>query len=392
MDSSSTSAVTAAAHPPSASTLATADAARDAAASEEAVRSGRRRLPLGTSDVITYLHHAYPLSIAAAQGTQYENWLFNNYVQLRCHRDLVGAAAVTEFDFYLLPNHFTRLGSFLCMPQIYASLLWTSRDGIVPGIQRCVDEGWYIQVPLDEYYVPCRAAFGKRHYIHELLIFGYDRDAQTFDVLGFDDRMEFGSQTVSVQALEDAIALADTRHHYDPGGVRLYRYVASELYAADPSVASEFLHDYVGGRDTSQRFRALDTPRADFVYGVAVYEPLAAFYSALAARPDAMDIRPVQLLWEHKRCMLARLRRFVALGWLPVDDAAIAAYEPLVEHANALRLLGLKYWMTRKEGVLARMAAGLLELGEREKAVLAPLSTRLVRRSPPAAEAATSSP
>jgi hypothetical protein len=342
--------------------------------------AARKVLPVGQPGVITYLHHAYPLSIAAGAGLYHSNWLFNNYVQLRCARELVGAAAITEFDFYLLPTHFSRFGDFLRMPQLFASLLWTRREEIIPAVIRGIDQGWYLQIPLDEFYIPCRAAFGKRHYIHELLVFGYDAEARTLKILGFDDRMEFGEQQIAFRELEDAIALADTSSHYDPGGVRLYRHVASERYPADPSMATEFLTDYCEERDSSQRFRAMLPARDGYVYGFGVYAPLAAFYGTLRERPEAMDIRPLQLLWEHKKCMAERLARWVELEWLPPDDPALGSYAAIVEQANGLRLLGLKYWVSQQPAVLERVSTRLLALRDREREVLEPVLAKLKRK------------
>jgi hypothetical protein len=266
------------------------------------------------------------------------------------------------------------------MPQLFASLLWTKREEIIPAVVRGIDQGWYLQIPLDEFYVPCRAAFGKRHYVHELLVFGYDTEARTLQILGFDDRMEFGEQQIAFGDLENAIALADTSQHYDPGGVRLYRHVDSERYPADPSTAAEFLADYCEERDSSQRFRAMLPPRDGYVYGFGVYSPLAAFYGTLSERPQAMDIRPLQLLWEHKKCMADRLARWVELGWLSPDDPALGSYPAVVEQANSLRLLGLKYWVSRQVSLLDRVSTGLIALRERERAALEPVLEKLRRK------------
>ena len=338
--------------------------------------SSQRQLTTGTPEVIAYLHHAYPLSVAAAQPAFRDNWLFNNYLQLRCQRGLVGAQAVTEFDFYLLPSHFTSWGGVLRMQQIPPSLLWRARSEILEAIVAAIDQQFYVQVPADEFYVPRRAAHGQRHYVHELMLFGYDRRERTFDILGFDEQLEFGAQRIAFSDLEDAIALADLSQHYDRGGVRLYQ-LHEQAYPADPTLVSEFLDDYLAAHDTSQRFRALEPVKPGYLYGMAVYEELASFFQSVSEQPGAMDIRPLQLIWEHKRCMQLRLQRLVGLGWLANDTAQGRDYEPVTERANSLRLLGLKYLMTSNGALLARIAQGLRELAELERGVLAPVLSQL---------------
>ena len=338
--------------------------------------SSQRQLTIGKPEVIAYLHHAYPLSVAAAQPAFRDDWLFNNYLQLRCQRGLVGAQAVTEFDFYLPPTHFTSWGGVLRMAQVPPSLLWRARGEILEAIMAAIDQEFYVQVPADEFYVPRRAAYGQRHYVHELMLFGYDRQERTLDILGFDEQHEFGAQRIAFLDLEDAVALADLSQHYDRGGVRLYQ-LHQQTYPADPTLVSEFLDDYLAAYDTSQRFRALEPVKPGYLYGMAVYEELASFFQSVCEQPGAMDIRPLQLIWEHKRCMQLRLQRLVELGWLASDAAHGRDYEQVIERANSLRLLGLKYLMTNKGALLARIAEGLRELAELERSILTPVLSRL---------------
>jgi hypothetical protein len=123
---------------------------------------------------------------------------------------------------------------------------------------------------------------------------------------------------------------------------------------------------------------------------MAVYEELASFFQSVSEQPAAMDIRPLQLIWEHKRCMQLRLQRLVELGWL-ANDAHGREYEPVIERANSLRLLGLKYLMTSKGALLSRIAEGLRELGELERSILAPVLSRLREKQAHLAEPGTGS-
>jgi len=336
-------------------------------------------LPLGSPEVISYLHHAYPLSIAAARRTFCENWLFNHYLQLRCRRGLIGAGAVTEFDFQLPPTHFTDWGGRLRMPQIPAELLWRSREEILSAVARAIELGFYVQIPVDEFYIPRRAAYEKRHYVHELLVFGYDRATSEVHVLGFDEQLEFGKQRVGFSELEDAVALADLSQHYDRGGVRLYHACEGAEYEADPVWVTELLEDYLAERDSSRRFGTLEPVKPGYLHGMAVYAELASFIASGAAEPGAMDIRPLQLIWEHKRLMFTRLQRLATLGLLMAESAAVTGYAAVVERANALRLLGLKYFVANSGALLERIAAGLRELAHAERELLGAALAQLRR-------------
>jgi len=337
--------------------------------------SWQKTLVIGKPDVITYLHHAYPLAVAAVHRSFCDNWLFNNYLQLRCSRELVGARAVTEFDFYLLPTHFTDWGGLLRMPQIPSEMLWRSRSEITEAVLRALDREFYVQIPVDEFYVPRRAAYGKRHYVHELFVFGYDRRAREVDVLGFDEQLEFGRQRLGFAELEESVALADLSQHYDSGGVRLYHARQGPEYPADPSWVVELLDDYLAERDTSLRFRAQEASKSGYLYGTAVYGELAAFCASVSEQPGAMDIRPLQLIWEHKRIMQVRLQRLAELGFLSPESAA--GYAATVERANTLRLLGLKYLISSQNALLERVAVGLRELARLERELLLPVLAQL---------------
>lgn len=45
-------------------------------------------LPLKEAKVVTYNFEAFPMSILEANGDEYYEWLYTNYIQLNSHNDI----------------------------------------------------------------------------------------------------------------------------------------------------------------------------------------------------------------------------------------------------------------------------------------------------------------
>lgn len=47
-------------------------------------------------------------------------------------------------------------------------------DGVASWIRQAIDEGFYVAVSLNKYYLPCAAEYRKRHFNHQTMFYGYD--------------------------------------------------------------------------------------------------------------------------------------------------------------------------------------------------------------------------
>ena len=318
--------------------------------------------------VIGYLHHAYPLSILANEEA-YLPWFHSNYIQLYCPPNFQNPSSnrTMKFNFYRRPDQRVSFSPYLKVQLLDRDLIFKSPTDILPFIVACIDKGYYIQPTVDEYFLPDSAAYQKRHLVHETLIYGYDK--QTFVGIGYNKNGDYASYHIMFSELEQAIVHADLTGHYDPDGLRLFKYDSQAKYDFDIYLVREQFTNLLHSRNTSYRFRMVANP-SDGAYGLATYSCLKSYIESFLYSPFSFDIRPAHILWEHKKCMVNRLKYMEDYGYLKSEDGFSVQYEELARKTGMLRMMLLKFKITHSAVLLHRVLSILDDIAEEEKNLL----------------------
>ncbi len=334
-------------------------------------------LPLGQSRVVSYQHHAFPLSILAATGWScVDNWLFSHYVQIESPAELKGGFQATEIDFHLTPTHYFHFANSLWILNIRREAFWSTKTQVVPAMMSLLAQGYYLQLTMDDRFIPGSRVFGAEHPVpHESLVHGIDLRAGLAWILGFDAQMQFASRSVPVSSLEHAVWHCDLSGHYDPDGLKLLRAREERWTTKSPHAVLNGLEDYLDSKDATLRRPGLEPVRTDYVYGLAAQDAVARFHEGLSS--PLVDIRPSHFLWEHKCLMHQRLRDLEAMGWM---TGLASEYESVVREANAIRLLALKLLMIPQSFLGRRIGQRIQAMTLREREILARCRDALASR------------
>lgn len=333
--------------------------------------------PLKTPPVLGYLHHAFPLSVVLGRADGLP-WLYSNYIQLSCPSTFDFRAQIEgrrrKFDFYLHPDYYAVHPNSHVRPSPLLESCWFDRDlalaegGLVRFLIRAIDRGYCVEACADEYHVPGMACYQAQHRTHEILVSGYDLETSTFVVsIGFDRSGDYAVDEIEFGDIERAIGSADLTGHYNQLGIGLLRSAKQVRYELDVAWIVEQLDDYLEAMNTSRRFRALRTPD-DQLYGVAVYAWLRRYFDFLVDHHDCYDIRPLHILWEHKKLMVDRARFLAARGF--VDESVCDRVKGIADRVGAMRMMLLKARVTREMSLIERIGDGLGRVREEEVGVL----------------------
>ena len=280
-------------------------------------------LPLNEDPPVRgYLRHAFLFSILSTDDI-YLPWLFGgNYTQLVFDRD----PGWMPLDFYT-PLGYSGSGfacPFLDAQWIGRTLIEGGYGSLVPFLTESIDEGYYARLTVDEFYLPGRTSYRRRHFMHSLLVHGYDRGRGLFLAAGYLANGEYGSTRVSFTELEEAFAVgleplesedcdrgndgsgsdtgprrfdgvgsrADLRRcmhskrlsNVESNRVWLVRYNREARFELDFGAALEMLEDYANSARTPSRFASILTfpnkvytlgqtvpEREDLTFGVETY-------------------------------------------------------------------------------------------------------------------------
>jgi hypothetical protein len=329
-----------------------------------------RTLPIGHPPIIGYLHHAFPLAILS-QNENYLPWFYGHYIQVHCPSNLAlgpDPARKRKFNFYRPPGYDDAPTFGLSVTKLSRELVLVN-GRVIDFVRRAILLGKYVQVCVDEFDIPGKKAFQQRHLLHELFIYGFDDMDACVETLGFQSNGDFGKLKIGYDDLQRAFDAGEKNNKYDPDGLRLFSLDETVSYTFDIDAVLEGLEDYVLSQNTSERFRMLAEPIGG-VFGCATYRCLIEACIQLFVHPEWYDIRPVHVLWEHKVCMLARIRYLEGEGYLNVADGLGDLYATIEMQARTLRMMMLKLRVSRDTEILKRIIQKLEHLAQDEGRIL----------------------
>ncbi len=316
----------------------------------------RKKLPISIPPIIGYVIHAFPLSIILNYNKCLP-WFFSNYIQLSCNTQFKN----NFFDFFALCP---ALEGIPWIDSIYPGIPWINRhsiDGhtfiecnldINKIIINSLSRNNYIVCHLDEFFVPNSSSYQNGHFFHENLIYGYDMDKMTYDILGFDKHRKFAHNKISFQAFKQA------SENHDIKFLRINDEFSFEL---DLKFIRDLLLDYLYSENSSDRLRMIKNPTKNCVYGMSVYKELIQYFTLLSEDSVDFDIRPLHILWEHKKCMRLRIE-FISKNYESAAaglEETFNEYSILEQRCLSIRNLLIKYLIRKHPANIEKIISSL---------------------------------
>ena len=238
---------------------------------------------------------------------QVYNWKYMNYLQLSYTEN----AHFVWLDYYLYPRKnysFNHSQQFLDITSTPLYEVYELHGSIADGVLWYLKHGYYVEVTLDEYYVPERAATGKNHFYHNNLLYGFSADESEFYGLGYKDKLQVA--TISKNLVNEYIK--------EDSLVKLYKYNPNNLAIPfDMKRFIELLKGFVQGESTGLGFSNI-LPEDNYTYGLKVFEVM--LQEQRAKYVIQHDQRVVYLIYEHAKLMAERLEFFRHRRYLSEDE------------------------------------------------------------------------
>lgn len=321
--------------------------------------SGKVLPLLKTPPVIGYQHHAYVLGILLAADNESILWFYNNYIQLeytphdRCH-----------FNFYRAPWESL---PFFEYEFISKSTLTRHGISIHDYIADKIENGYYIIADLDEFYIPCRIPHNKNHYYHDNLIFGYDRIHENYDIIGFTDDRQYSCTKVDYESLEAALFSNEKSEFGTVPRPIIFalRKKRDYKFAIDIALICDLMSDYLNSGDTSCRYRFYDASSDGRIFGINACRELSSVLENYLTDSREIDIRPFQILWEHKKSMSSRIQYLYSNNFVNDIKDILEGCKCLEKKALAIRNTVLMFEITKNPkiipGVIAELNSIIIE-------------------------------
>lgn len=245
----------------------------------------------------------YYIGIHAYIGkNQYITWKNMNYLQLFYNEvDTNGV----WLDYYIFP----RKGydaSYNCYCQfldtIYENLdkhLEVFKD-IHQYIKWNIDQKYYVNICLDEYFIDGRKAFNNKHYYHYNLFYGYDDKKSVYYVIGYNNGKIVTSK-ISYDRFQSKIIIGNS--------IVKYYFRISDDIVFDVNYFTNLVKEYMYGLNSSSKTANLLTQKKG-VYGLDIFNELLTKPKGIYVLIN--DFRVSFLLLEHCKIMEDRLKFLIA--------------------------------------------------------------------------------
>ncbi len=314
----------------------------------------QRKLPITVPPIIGYTIHAYPLSVIFNYNETLP-WFLSNYIQLVCDTRYKG----NFFNFSVLP---CILEGSKWIDSVYPGNPWIKRNSIEGYFLRnynieindfminSINHNNYVVLHLDEYYIPDTRSYKIRTFYHENLVYGYNIKDKTYNALGFNGKGIFGDIRISFENFEEGVK---SNFAYCPDGqIKLLSYNNEYSYEVDLVLISDQLTDFLYSQRTDNNYRTFRNPSQNCVYGLAVYGGLIEYFRLLSEGKVYHDIRPLHILWEHKKCMLLRMEYLLKLYPSTELEEIYNQYQLVEKKCLIMRQYLMKYSISNKPELL----------------------------------------
>ncbi len=319
-------------------------------------------LPLVEPLYSTY-HHQGPCTAIIKDNPTIRNWYLNQVMNLSCNRKFLSGFTTPEIT---IPD-----SSWSVNP--YFDRQWCStrfaKGHIHYIIREMLNQGYYVAFSgIDDYYIEGKSWYKERHFSHDGLICGYNKDDKTFCVYSYDSNWvyrKFWTPQKCFNQSRKAMLKKETISNFC--GLK----AKGDNVAFFPETVCTKLKEYL---DSDLKKYPFDGEGN--VFGIVVHEFIAEYVTKLhngSIPYERMDRRVFRLIWEHKKAMLERIHALEEA--LEINKRYGKQYEQIVAEADKMRMLYASHHMRRRDSVLPIIREKLLTLSVNERKIL----TLLVR-------------
>lgn len=344
-----------------------------------------KQLPFKTPQIIGYQSYAFPLGIVA----NYDNclpWFYSYYIQLRCVSNFIERRDLW-FDF-LDGNVF---GGIPCLDyDFYTKEDFSyNYDNLVDQIIESIGKDSYIYTSVDLFYIPKTIPYQQTHYSHDILVLGYNLHDSSLTIGHFNNKglfdiynipmIDFYSAFISSgfpicneQNLVILLKMKDKNHIYNLDVNHIKKMLTDYISSKEPSSMAGMDFAFKNKFHSDQALRCMSEyydsnitkMKRDRIYGITVYDYLLQYIECLPGYSEIdFDIRPIHILWEHKKCMVMRIHFMHQCGYLDNKaDLLLETFSQIEQKAIALRNTGIKYYFTKNNQLLGCMKLSLEEM------------------------------
>lgn len=314
-------------------------------------------LPIVEPMYSTY-HNQCAATAMIGSNPSIRNWELNESVALFCERKFLNGLStplisVVESQYELNPH----------LDSVYIDLA-ENKQQFNALIRHFVDSGYYVYFNnVDDYYLDGKTWYKQRHFYHDGLICGYDRESKAYCIYAYDISWKLNKLWIPYRSFNKGL---QSMRKVGRQGYIIALKPTDTLVAFEPSRAIINLKDYL-----NSTFEMYPTSEQGIVFGIIVHDYIAMYLDRIAEGlipHERVDRRVFRVIWEQKKVMLERIQKLEETLDFPQNWSV--EYEKIVREANNIRLVYASYTIRKKETSILIIKEKLLWIKQQEEKIL----------------------
>mgnify|MGYP004600465723 CR=1 FL=1 len=195
-----------------------------------------------------------------------------------------------------------------------------------------VEDQFYVNICLDEFYVPERSVYGKEHYKHYNLFYGFNDEEKVYYVMGY------GVKSIPVVSMVPYDVL--TEENILSENLIRYKFSTSTVNPLqfNLQVVKNGIYELLNDIDSSEKYAGLCT-NENLVYGLSI---LKKFVITEKGKKNIRNDKRIAFgLCEHARLMKERIEFLIENDYLRTERAEELIYKADKAVQITKNLLGL---------------------------------------------------
>lgn len=284
-------------------------------------------------------------------------WVCNNFIQIRYNANW----ETVTFDNHVLMLSYCSAFNFKSIPFYISQKL--CRGEIQNFVIDAIDHERYVFMYVDRFYIKSSDAYKKKHYSHELFVYGYDEHKKVFYIADNLSQGKFIFTECEFAELEEGFHAVDKQYDFmtDIGLINKNMEVESEINIGQ---IIDGLERYLMSIPTYDM-----RPEQPYLFGRDVVKFIRDHY-LIHRNGEEIDIRAFHLLYEHKLLMEMRVEYLLHAGYISPKQVDLDEFTELKNDYLQLRNVIIKYNITNNANTLNRSVLKMDELIYNEEAIL----------------------
>lgn len=289
----------------------------------------------------------------------YYRWLYSNHIQL--------IGDINDFDcklkYYfgkLKDYHYYTNDYFLNYNIINVQEYHEYGIDLLEFVKFNIGKKRYIETWLDHYYIEGQVEYDNRHFYHQFLIYGFDDESETINILGYNDNGILKKQVISYDHFKKC-----EEKNFSTNMLVLIEYSQdSQVYELNIEYVAIMVKQYLEGYRSDvyiSHFRTGDALK----FGIRIYEELLGDKGLWLITKDR---RISFLLYEHKICMKERVLYLAEKGYISREDETnlLMQIEKIIGLAALLRNNAIKSLVSNSDKLTKKIKDNILQLREKD--------------------------